>query len=77
MPISDACVVFGLYQAANVPVVRRPDRKDLLSYLNGETVTSSNIDKSAPLEISLQRPVQGKVYIISNLNVKKTKTHEI
>ncbi|KAK2186474.1 hypothetical protein NP493_199g06037 [Ridgeia piscesae] len=46
--------------AANVPVVRRPDRKDLLSYLNGETTTSSNIDKSAPLEISLQRPTQVK-----------------
>jgi len=49
------------WQAANVPVVRRPDRKDLLSYLNGETTTSSNIDKSAPLEISLQRPTQGKL----------------
>ena len=45
-------------QAANVPVVRRPDRKDLLAYLNGETVASSSIDKSAPLEISLQRPTQ-------------------
>ena len=43
-----------------MPVVRRPDRKDLLAYLNGETATSANIDKSAPLEIPLQRPAQGK-----------------
>jgi hypothetical protein len=49
----------NLFQAANVPVVRRPDRKDLLACLNGETTTSASIDKSAPLEISLQRPTQG------------------
>lgn len=46
--------------AAGVPVVRLPDRKDLLAYLNGETNQSSSIDKSAPLEISLQRPKQVK-----------------
>ncbi|XP_064649629.1 parafibromin-like isoform X2 [Lineus longissimus] len=46
--------------AANVPVVRRPDRKELLACLNGETTTSASIDKSAPLEISLQRPTQVK-----------------
>ncbi|OWF44257.1 parafibromin-like [Mizuhopecten yessoensis] len=46
--------------AAEVPVVRRPDRKDLLSYLNGETTSSASIDKSAPLEIPLQRPPQVK-----------------
>ncbi|XP_054272349.1 parafibromin [Macrosteles quadrilineatus] len=40
--------------AENIPVVRRPDRKDLLAYLNGETATSANIDKSAPLEIPTQ-----------------------
>lgn len=40
--------------AENIPVVRRPDRKDLLAYLNGETATSSSIDKSAPLEIPTQ-----------------------
>jgi parafibromin len=38
----------------NIPVVRRPDRKDLLAYLNGETATSVAIDKSAPLEIPTQ-----------------------
>ncbi|XP_046995367.1 parafibromin [Schistocerca americana] len=40
--------------AENIPVVRRPDRKDLLAYLNGETASSANIDKSAPLEIPTQ-----------------------
>ncbi|KAF4524055.1 hypothetical protein B566_EDAN013209 [Ephemera danica] len=40
--------------AENIPVVRRPDRKDLLAYLNGETASSASIDKSAPLEIPMQ-----------------------
>ncbi|KAL1279790.1 hypothetical protein QQF64_014390, partial [Cirrhinus molitorella] len=39
----------------NIPVVRRPDRKDLLSYLNGESSSSTSIDRSAPIEIGLQR----------------------
>lgn len=34
--------------------MRRPDRKDLLAYLNGETAASTSIDKSAPLEIPTQ-----------------------
>lgn len=46
--------------SSNVPVVRRPDRKDLLAYLKGETATSAAIDKSAPLEIAMQRPMQVK-----------------
>ncbi|GFQ72298.1 parafibromin [Trichonephila clavata] len=37
--------------AENIPVVRRPDRKELLAYLNGDTSTSTSIDKSAPIEI--------------------------
>lgn len=40
--------------AANIPPVRRPDRKELLAYLNGETATCASIDKSAPLEIPTQ-----------------------
>ncbi|XP_042881118.1 parafibromin-like isoform X1 [Penaeus japonicus] len=40
--------------AENIPVVRRPDRKELLAYLNGETSTAAAIDKSAPLEIPTQ-----------------------
>ncbi|KAH0504298.1 BUD13-like protein [Microtus ochrogaster] len=44
----------------NIPVVRRPDRKDLLGYLNGEASTSASIDRSAPLETGLQRCTQVK-----------------
>ncbi|KAJ8985727.1 hypothetical protein NQ317_014378 [Molorchus minor] len=40
--------------AENIPVVRRPDRKELLAYLNGETASCPAIDKSAPLEIPTQ-----------------------
>ena len=42
------------FQAQNIPVVRRPDRKELLAYLNGETSTAAAIDKSAPLQIPTQ-----------------------
>ena len=34
----------------NIPVVRRPDRKDLLAYLNGEIESTPNIDKSVFIE---------------------------
>ncbi|XP_049511439.1 parafibromin [Dermacentor silvarum] len=37
--------------AENIPVVMQPDRKDILACLNGETATSVNIDKSAPVEM--------------------------
>lgn len=43
--------------AENITVVRRPDRKDLLAYLNGETTASASIDKAAPIEIPIQVPV--------------------
>ncbi|CAB3992315.1 parafibromin isoform X2, partial [Paramuricea clavata] len=42
--------------ASKIPVVRLPDKKALLSYLNGETETSTSIDKSVPLELPTQRP---------------------
>ena len=45
---------FLFLKAENIPVVRRPDRKELLAYLNGETSTATAIDKSAPLEIPTQ-----------------------
>ncbi|XP_077986293.1 parafibromin-like [Glandiceps talaboti] len=45
--------------AENIPVVRRPDRKSLLDYLNGEINTCASIDKSAPIESS-SRPTQVK-----------------
>jgi len=38
----------------DVPIVRRPDRKDLLAYLRGETQAAPSIDKSAPLEMPTQ-----------------------
>jgi len=43
-------------QAASedIPIVRRPDRKDLLGYLKGELNTGASIDKSAPLEMPTQ-----------------------
>ncbi|XP_042534180.1 parafibromin-like [Dipodomys spectabilis] len=44
----------------NIPAVRRPDRKDLLGYLNGEAPTSASIDPGAPLEIGVQRSTQVK-----------------
>lgn len=41
--------------------MNRPDRKELLAYLNGDTATCASIDKSAPLEIPTQvkRPLEG------------------
>lgn len=38
-------------------MVSRPDRRDLLSYLDGEVETSPSIDKNVPLEIAMQRPL--------------------
>ncbi|GAB0095830.1 CDC73 [Sergentomyia squamirostris] len=40
--------------AEDILPVNRPDRKELLAYLNGETSTCDSIDKSAPLEIPTQ-----------------------
>ncbi|CAF0724683.1 unnamed protein product [Brachionus calyciflorus] len=39
----------------NISVVSRPDRRELLSYLDGEVETASSIDKNAPIEIAMQR----------------------
>ncbi|XP_054577347.1 parafibromin-like [Eptesicus fuscus] len=44
----------------NIPVVRRPDRKDLLAYLSGEASRSASIDRGAPAELGLQRSTPGK-----------------
>jgi len=38
----------------DIPIVRRPDRKDLLAYLKGESSSAASIDKSAPLEMPTQ-----------------------
>ncbi|KAK3730029.1 hypothetical protein QZH41_009535 [Actinostola sp. cb2023] len=47
--------------AAKIPVVRLPDRRALLSYLNGDTDTSASIDKSAPLEMPTQRSSAARI----------------
>lgn len=47
----------NLHQSDGVPVVRLPDRKDLLAYLKGESNSAPNIDRAAPVDISLRRPV--------------------
>ena len=43
-------------QTRNISVVLRPDRRELLSFLDGEVETTSSIDKYAPIEIAMQRP---------------------
>ncbi|XP_030756236.1 parafibromin-like [Sitophilus oryzae] len=40
--------------AEKIPVVRRPDRKELLAYLNGETASCPAINKSAHFELPTQ-----------------------
>nr|CAX72991.1 Parafibromin [Schistosoma japonicum] len=47
--------------SAGLPVVRLPDRRDLLAYLKGETTTAPNIDRAAPVDISLRRIVTKQI----------------
>ncbi|KAF6205400.1 hypothetical protein GE061_019572 [Apolygus lucorum] len=61
--------------AENIPVVRRPDRKGILAYLNGETPNSTAIDKSAPLEIPTQ--VKRAAEEISENLAKKPRLEDI
>ncbi|XP_060042454.1 parafibromin-like [Erinaceus europaeus] len=37
----------------HIPVVRRPDRKDLLSYLNGEVSTCMGLERTGPVQMRL------------------------
>ncbi|KAK7086442.1 accessory factor associated with RNA polymerase II [Halocaridina rubra] len=60
--------------AENIPVVRRPDRRELLAYLSGETSTAASIDKSAPLEIPTQ--VKRTVEDASDSTAKKPRYDE-
>lgn len=48
----------------NIPVVRRPDRKNLLSYLRGEIQTTPEIDRNAPIPATLRLPVS-EIYKLS------------
>jgi hypothetical protein len=47
-------------QEKGIPAISRPDRKDLLAYLTGQTNTNDRVDRNAPLEITMQRPLQGE-----------------
>ena len=47
--------------SANLPTIRRPNRKDLIAYLNGERDASPSIDPNAPLQIAIQMPEQVKM----------------
>ncbi|XP_037944568.1 parafibromin [Teleopsis dalmanni] len=64
--------------AEDIPAVNRPDRKELLAYLNGETQTCASIDKSAPLEIPTQvkRPAEGESATSENV-AKKARFEEL
>jgi len=56
--------------------VRRPDRKNLLAYLRGETQTASSIDKSAPLEMPTQVKRELEEYLenYNSIAIKGIKT---
>lgn len=64
----------------SISVVSRPDRRELLSYLDGEVDTTSSIDKNAPLEIAMQRPLpyvrsSQQSSTQSSSNLKRPATH--
>ena len=52
-----------VFQENGIAAISRPDRKELLAYLTGQTSTAERIDRNAPLEIAMQRPLQGTVPI--------------
>ncbi|ELK26764.1 Parafibromin [Myotis davidii] len=60
----------------NIPMVRRPDRKDLLGYLSGEASRPASIDGSAPVEIGLRRPTQVKRAADAAPAAKKLQTED-
>ncbi|EDW15793.1 parafibromin [Drosophila mojavensis] len=64
--------------AEDIPAVNRPDRKELLAYLNGETQTCASIDKSAPLEIPTQvkRTADGDAATSGETAAKKARFEE-
>ncbi|CAF0846380.1 unnamed protein product, partial [Didymodactylos carnosus] len=44
-----------------ISAISRPDRKELLSYLTGQTNTADRIDRNAPIDVvAMQRPLQVK-----------------
>lgn len=61
--------------------MNRPDRKELLAYLNGETSTCASIDKSAPLEIPTQvkRPLEadGSEVVAKKARFEETQVQKV
>ncbi|CAH8478256.1 unnamed protein product [Schistosoma mattheei] len=55
--------------SAGLPVVRLPDRRDLLAYLKGEATTAPNIDRAAPVDISLRRAVAK--HVDSHMHIRR------
>lgn len=53
--------------------VKLPDRKALLAYLNGETDTSTSIDKSVPLEMAIATPAPKRHHDDTPDAIKKAK----
>ncbi|VUZ49440.1 unnamed protein product [Hymenolepis diminuta] len=50
-----------------VPVVRLPDRRDLLNYLNGTIDTTASIDRTVPVDISSRRIIAKNSTDVQNL----------
>ncbi|VDP57727.1 unnamed protein product [Schistosoma margrebowiei] len=57
------------FLSAGLPVVRLPDRRDLLAYLKGEATTAPNIDRAAPVDISLRRAVAK--HVDSHMHIRR------
>jgi parafibromin len=55
----------------NVPVVRMPDRRELLQYLNGEIESTASINRSAPLEVPQQPPPVKRPQMESGSDAKR------
>lgn len=60
--------------AEDVPAVRRPDRRELLAYLNGETSTAAAIDNTGPFEAPMK--VKRKVEDTSDSTAKKPRSDD-
>ncbi|VDM22686.1 unnamed protein product [Hydatigera taeniaeformis] len=54
--------------AAGIPVVRLPDRRELLNYLNGDAATAANIDRTVPVDITIRRPVSKGTLDVQSLD---------
>lgn len=62
--------------SAGIVIVRRPDRKDLLAYLNGEKATTPSIDKFAPLEPPITKSKRNAESELEATSAKKPRLGE-